>query len=63
MECKEHCNDHSGAAANIAQNKQDIGTIYEILDKVRNRLPNCATLILSIAFLVIGWLIRSKMVK
>jgi len=63
MECKEHCNDHSGAAANIAQNKQDIGTIYEILDKVRNRLPNWATLILSIAFLVIGWLIRSKMVK
>ena len=47
----------------VKQNKSDIGTIYEILEKVRNRLPHWATILLSVTFLVIGWLIASKLGK
>lgn len=54
------CSKHSGIEAKVEQNEKDIGTIYEILEKVRNRLPNWATLLLSVAFLVIGWLIAVK---
>ena len=61
-ECKD-CSEHSGVEAKVEQNKSDIGTIYEILEKVRNRLPHWATILLSVTFLVIGWLIASKMGK
>ncbi len=54
------CNKHSGVETRIKQNEKDIGTIYEILEKVRNRLPNWMTVILSVMFLVIGWLIAVK---
>jgi len=59
----EVCDKHSGIEAEVKQNKQDIGTIYEILEKVRNRLPNWATILLSASFLAIGWLIAYKMSK
>jgi len=59
-ECKD-CTEHSGVDARVGQTEKDIGTLYEILDKVRNRLPNWATILLSVCFLVIGWLIKSKM--
>ena len=54
------CSKHSGIEAKVEQNEKDIGTIYEILEKVRNRLPNWMTVILSVMFLVIGWLIAHK---
>jgi len=59
MECNE-CNEHSGIVAKVNQNEKDIGTIYEILEKVRNRLPHWATILISASFLVIGWLIAFK---
>ena len=61
-ECKD-CSEHSGIEAKVGQNEKDIGTIYEILEKVRNRLPHWATILLSVTFLVIGWLIASKIGK
>jgi hypothetical protein len=62
VECKD-CSEHSGIEAKVKQNEKDIGTIYEILEKVRNRLPHWATIALSAAFLVIGWLIAYKFGK
>lgn len=62
MDCND-CNEHSGIKAEVSQNKKDIGTIYEILEKVRNRLPHWATILLSASFLVIGWLVAWKMSK
>ena len=61
-ECKD-CSEHSGIEAKVEQNKGDIGTIYEILEKVRNRLPHWATILLSLSFLAIGWLIAYKLSK
>ena len=61
-ECKD-CSEHSGIEAKVKQNKNDIGTIYEILEKVRNRLPHWATILLSVSFLAIGWLIAYKLRK
>lgn len=61
-ECKD-CSEHSGIDARVGQTEKDIGTIYEILEKVRNRLPHWATILLSVTFLVIGWLIASKLGK
>lgn len=61
MGCSKDCSEHSGIDARVGQNEKDIGTIYEILEKVRNRLPYWATIVLSLAFLVIGWLVAYKM--
>jgi hypothetical protein len=58
-EC-EDCSEHSGIDARVGKNEKNIDAIYEILEKVRNRLPNWATILLSVAFLVIGWLIAHK---
>ena len=63
MGCSPDCSEHSGIESRVERTEHDIGTIYEILEKVRNRLPHWATILLSVAFLVIGWLISAKLSK
>jgi len=41
----------------ITRNEKDIESIYELIEKVRSRLPNWATFAFSAATLVIGYLI------
>lgn len=60
MTMENECQRHSGVEARIEQAEKDIKTIYEILEKVRNRLPLWATFAFSIATLVIGWLLAHK---
>lgn len=38
----------------IDRNKEDIGTLFELVEKIRSRLPNVATLIISLLSLAIG---------
>ena len=63
VECKEEYAEHSGIEARVGQTEKDIGTIYEVLEKVRNRLPHWATILLSVSFLAIGWLVAYKLSK
>jgi hypothetical protein len=53
------CPYHSGHEARIVQDEKDIKNLYELLEKVRNRLPVWATLIFSVLTLAIGWLLAS----
>jgi len=55
----EKCDCHSGHEARIIQDEKDIRNIYEILERVRNRLPVWATLVFSLLTLAIGWLLAS----
>ena len=57
----EKCKEHSGFEARVGQNEKDIGTIYEILEKVSHRLPHWATILLAVACMAVGWLIAFKM--
>jgi len=54
----EKCEEHTGCVNGIKRNTEDIQKIYELVEKIRNRLPNWATLLISVLALVIGWLIR-----
>jgi p-aminobenzoyl-glutamate transporter AbgT len=55
------CENHSGHEARIEQNEKDIKNIYDLIEKVRNRLPHWATLVISILTLAIGWLLSGMM--
>ena len=54
---KEKCDDHTGCVNQITTNKENIIKIFELVEKVRNRLPNWATLLISVLTLLIGWLL------
>jgi len=53
----EKCTEHTGCVNQINTNKDNIEKIYEILEKVRNRPPVWASLLISVLALVIGWLL------
>lgn len=55
-ECKYHA-DHT---TRISRNEKDIERIYVAVDKIKNRLPNWATLVIGVLTMAIGWLISSK---
>ena len=57
------CVKHSEIDNRVKRNAKDIDKIYELLEKVRNRLPHGATAIISISFMVIGWLIAWSIKK
>ena len=54
----EKCDEHTGCVKDINRNTEDIQKIYELVEKIRNRLPNWATAIISVLTLLIGLLVR-----
>ena len=54
---KEKCEQHTGCVTQIQNNKDNIETLFEIVDKIRNRLPNWATVLMMILTGIIGWLL------
>jgi len=54
---KEKCEEHTGCINQIKTNKENIEKIYEILEKVRNRPPVWASLLISVLALIVGWLL------
>ena len=57
MDQSQKCDEHTGCVKEIQRNATDIQKIYELVEKIRNRLPNWATALISILTLLIGWLI------
>ena len=53
----EKCDEHTGCVSDIKRNTADIQKIYELIEKIRNRLPNWATVLISVLTLIIGWLV------
>ena len=53
----DKCDEHTGCVSDIKRNSMDIQKIYELVEKIRNRLPNWATALISILTLIIGWLV------
>ena len=53
----QKCDDHTGCVNKIERNTMDIQKIYELIEKIRNRLPNWATALISMLTLLIGWLL------
>ena len=53
----EKCDDHTGCVNQINTNKENIAKIYDLIEKIRNRLPNWATVLISLLTLLIGWLV------
>ena len=47
----------------VNRNTKDIGTIFELIEKIRNRLPHWATLLISFMTLAIGWLLAIVVMK
>jgi len=43
----------------IGRNTKDIGTIFGLIEKIRNRLPHWATLLLACLTMAIGWLLAA----
>ena len=41
----------------IVRNTEDITKIFDLCEKIRNRLPNWATLLISLMGASIGWLL------
>lgn len=58
MADKEFCNEHSGCVTQIETNKDNIEKIYELIDKIRNRLPVWVTFVFMLMAGVVGWLLR-----
>ncbi len=61
----EHCKEHTDCMVQMKantestkRNKEDIVTIFELMEKIRSRLPNYATVIFAILTLIIGWLLQ-----
>ncbi len=54
----EHCDEHSGFKNQISTNKTNISTLFEAVDKIKNRPPVWMSLAFAAALGVIGWLIK-----
>jgi len=54
----DKCQWHEAHESRISKNEASIDKIYELLEKVRNRLPNWATIGFAVLSLVVGWLLR-----
>lgn len=55
---KEHCDDHSGCVNQIHTNKTNISTLFEFVEKIKNRPPVWMSLAFAAAIGVIGWLVK-----
>ena len=55
---EQKCEEHSGCKNQIETNKDNIGTLFEVVDKIRNRPPVWVTLLLMALLGVIGWLAK-----
>ena len=53
----EKCEDHREHCNRITRNETDIKTIFDLVEKIRNRLPNWATVLIGLLMGVIGWLL------
>jgi len=53
----EKCEMHEAHDTRITRNEDNIDKIYELLEKVRNRLPHWATIGFAALCLVVGWLL------
>lgn len=51
------CEFHREIEARTLRNEEDIKTIFELVEKVRNRLPHWATATISLLTLIVGWLL------
>jgi len=54
----EECKWHQAVDVRTTANENNINKIFEILDKVRNRLPLWATFTISLLMAIVGWLLR-----
>lgn len=55
------CDAHSGIQNQVTTNKEDIQTLYNLVDKIRNRPPVWMSLAFAAALGVIGWLAKGVM--
>ena len=55
---KEKCDEHSGCTNQIATNRKDIDTLFDIVEKIRNRPPVWMSLLFTLAVGIITWLVR-----
>lgn len=53
-----HCLFHSDHENRIKRNEMDITNIYQLMDKIRNRLPHWVTIVLALLTGIIGWLLN-----
>ena len=51
----EKCNEHSGCKTDIANLKDSDKLQWEAINKIQNRLPVWATLLLTVMGGVVGW--------
>lgn len=56
----EECKWHQAVDVRTSANENNINKIFEILDKVRNRLPLWATFTISLLMAIVGWLLNVK---
>lgn len=54
----KHCDAHSGCTTQIKTNKENNDKVFEILEKVRTRLPHWATVVMALLTGVMGWLLK-----
>jgi len=54
----EWCKSHEAHESRIKKVEEDVVNIYELLEKVRNRLPLYAALLIAALTAIIGWLIK-----
>lgn len=58
MADKEFCTDHSGCVTQIETNKENIGKIYALIEKIQNRPPVYISFLFGLLMGAIGWLLR-----
>lgn len=54
----DKCEEHSGCLNQIQTNKSNIVTLFESVDKIKNRPPVWMSLAFAVAIGVIGWLVK-----
>jgi len=57
---KEYCGEHSGCLNQVNTNKENIETIFETIEKIRNRPPVWMSLSFAVAVGIIGWLMKGS---
>ena len=55
---KEKCDEHSGCINQIETNKDNISTLFDAVEKIKNRPPVWMSLAFAVALGGIGWLIK-----
>lgn len=55
---KEKCEEHSGCTTQISTNKGNIETLFESVEKIKNRPPVWMSLAFAVTVGIIGWLIK-----